>query len=180
MTDYILTTDRLRLRHWKDSDIEPFAAMNMDKDVMRFFPKTLSYSETLDFIDRIKLHFEKHNFGLFVVEEKSTEEFIGFTGFSIPTFDSYFTPCVEIGWRFRKELWKRGLATEAATACLNYGFDILNFDKIVSFTSVLNVDSEKVMKRIGMHLQGYFDHPKIEKQNPLCKHLLYEIKRPNN
>lgn len=57
MTDYILTTDRLRLRHWKDSDIEPFAAMNMDKEVMRFFPKTLSYSETLDFIDRIKLHF---------------------------------------------------------------------------------------------------------------------------
>ncbi len=180
MTDYILTTDRLRLRHWKDSDIEPFAAMNMDKKVMRFFPKTLSYSETLYFIDRIKLHFEKYNFGLFVVEEKSTKEFLGFTGFSIPTFDSYFTPCVEIGWRFRKKFWKKGLATEAAIACLNYGFDLLNFDKIVSFTSILNVDSEKVMKRIGMHLQGYFDHPKIEKENPLCKHVLYEIKRPNS
>ena len=177
MADYTLSTERLGLRKWKDSDIESFAMMNGDEDVMKFFPKTLSHSETLEMVERIKSHFDRHNFGLYVVEEKLTKQFIGFTGFSIPQFDAFFTPCVEIGWRLKKEFWGRGLATEAANACLKYGFETLNFDKIVSFTSVLNITSEKLMKRIGMTLIGNFEHPNIEKNNPLCRHVLYQIEK---
>ncbi|MEO6868592.1 MAG: GNAT family N-acetyltransferase, partial [Ginsengibacter sp.] len=85
-------------------------------------------------------------------------------------------PCIEIGWRFRKESWGQGLATEAAKACIDYGFNKLGFTKIVSFTSALNVKSEKVMQRIGMNYVANFDHPKIEKENLLCQHVLYEKK----
>lgn len=176
---YIIETERLGLRKWKHEDIEPFAIMNSDKEVMKYFPKTLSRDETLGYVHIIYSHFEKYGFGLFAVEEKATHKFIGFTGFSIPTFHAYFTPCVEIGWRLSKEVWKRGLATEAAKACLNYGFEALNFNKIVSFTSVLNTDSEKVMQRIGMTHRGFFDHPKIENGSPLHRHVLYEIHKPN-
>ncbi len=174
-TEYILLTERLGLRRWIDSDTEPFAKMNMDKKMMKYFPGTLSYSETQDFVNRITSHFDKYNFGLYAVEEKSTKEFIGFTGFSIPTFEASFMPCVEIGWRYKKEFWGKGLATEAAKTCLTYGFEALHFDKVVSFTSALNINSEKVMKRIGMTFIGYFDHPKIDKNNPLCQHVLYQV-----
>ena len=175
MNDFLLSTERLGLRNWIDSDMEPFAQMNMDKEVMKYFPKTLSYSETLEMVERIKLYFSKNNFGLYAVEHKVTHKFIGFTGFSTPSFEAFFTPCIEIGWRFNKEFWGQGLATEAAKACLTYGFKTLHFNRIVSFTSVLNTASENVMKKIGMTFTGYFDHPKIEKNNPLCRHTLYQI-----
>ena len=126
-------------------------------------------------VQRIKLHFDENGFGLFAVETKLTKKFIGFTGFAIPTFDAFFTPCVEIGWRYKKEAWGQGFATEAANACLKYGFDILEFDKVVSFTSKINVKSEKVMRRIGMNYVGEFDHPKVEHNSRLRRHILYQI-----
>ncbi len=175
MDSYIITTERLGLRKWTEEDIQPFAEMNSDATVMKYFPKTLTADETIAMVNRINLHFEKHEFGLFAVENKSTKKFIGYTGFAIPGFDSFFTPCIEIGWRYEKESWGNGFATEAAIACLNYGFNQLKFDKIVSFTASVNTNSEKVMKKIGMAYIADFDHPKIEKDSILCRHVLYEI-----
>lgn len=71
----------------------------------------------------------------------------------------------------------KGFATEAANACLSYGFEHLAFTKIVSFTAAVNVNSEKLMKRIGMKYISDFDHPKIEKNSPLCRHVLYAIEK---
>jgi RimJ/RimL family protein N-acetyltransferase len=147
--------------------------MNKDAKVMRYFPSILTYDETIAMIDRIQLHFEQHGFGLFALEDLSTCEFIGYTGFMIPSFTGYFTPCVEIGWRLRQISWNKGYATEAAKACLHYGFETLDFKKIFSFTSALNTRSEKVMQRIGMIKYGEFDHPNIELSHPLCRHVIY-------
>ncbi len=178
MSCYIISTERLGLRRWIESDLIPFTQMNKDVEVMKYFPTTLTDKETFAMVQRINLHFDKNSFGLFAVENKLTGQFIGFTGFAIPTFDAFFTPCIEIGWRYKKEAWGQGFATEAANACLNYGFDSLQFDKVVSFTSAINLNSEKVMKNIGMSKVGEFDHPKVEVTNILCKHVLYEIKNP--
>lgn len=178
MSPYILSTERLGLRRWIESDILPFIKMNRDAAVMKYFPKTLTEIETVALIQRINEHFHKNGFGLFAVEDKSTREFIGFTGFSIPAFDAFFTPCIEIGWRYKKEVWGQGFATEAANACIQYGFNALGFDKIVSFTSLVNKSSEKVMKKIGMVYLTDFDHPNIEKTSILCQHVLYQIDNP--
>ncbi len=177
MNSLIMTTERLNLRNWIDSDIKAFAEMNRDPEVMKYFPKTYSEEETLAMVHRIRLHFDKNGFGLYAVENKMTGDFIGFTGFSIPTFESFFTPCVEIGWRFKKDVWGSGYATEAAKACLKYGFETFGFTKIVSFTSSLNVNSEKLMRRIGMNYVAEFDHPLIDKGTSLCLHVLYQINR---
>jgi len=160
MSLYIITTARLGLRKWLPSDIAPFTNMNQDETVMQYFPKTLTDEETIAMVTRINAHFEKHGFGLFAVEHKLTKEFIGYTGFAIPNFESFFTPCVEIGWRFKKEVWGQGFATEAAMACLRYGFENLGFDEVFSFTAAINIKSENVMQRIGMTHTGYLDHPK--------------------
>lgn len=178
MSSYIISTERTGLRRWIDSDLKPFTEMNKDKEVMQYFPDTLTDQETADMVERINLHFEKNGFGLFAVENKLTGQFIGFTGFAIPAFESFFTPGIEIGWRYRKEAWGQGFATEAASACLCYGFDTLQFDKVVSFTAAVNINSEKVMKRIGMKRVAFFDHPKIDRQSILCRHVLYQINNP--
>ncbi len=177
MNDYEITTQRLGLRRWKEADLGPFAEMNGDKAVMEFFPALLSESESMEMLNRIKTHFETNGFGLYAVDSLATGKFMGFTGFSIPRFESDFTPCIEIGWRYKKDAWGQGFATEAAIACLQHGFEVLHFEKVVSFTAVDNTKSEKVMKRTGMTKVGYFDHPGIELNHRLYRHVLYEIKR---
>jgi [ribosomal protein S5]-alanine N-acetyltransferase len=175
---YVIETQRLGLRNWSEADRMPFTQMNGDPEVMQFFPKTLSPRESLESLHRIHLHFEKNKFGLLVVEHKESGQFMGFTGFQIPGFESFFTPAVEIGWRFKKQYWGQGFATEAARACLDYGFETLKLKKIVSFTATQNKASENLMKRIGMRFVASFDHPLIERSAPLCRHVLYQIQGP--
>ena len=172
--NYIIHTERLELRKWIDSDFMPFAEMNQDAEVMKYFPRTLTDDETATLITKINNHFEKYGFGLFVVEKTATKEFIGFTGFMVPSFKSFFTPCIEIGWRIKKDEWNNGYAMEAAKACLQYGFEKLQFEKVYSFTSKINLKSEKLMQKIGMIKDGEFDHPDISFDNPLCRHILYK------
>jgi RimJ/RimL family protein N-acetyltransferase len=178
MTDYILKTGRLSLRRWIAGDEDGFIQMNQDREVMEFFPRTLTPAESLAMIDRIRAFFESNGYGLFAVELCATREFLGFTGFSRPSFESYFTPCTEIGWRLKKAAWGKGYATEAASACLRYGFDELHMDKIYSWTAVINTRSERVMQKIGMTRAGEFDHPGIEPGHALRPHVLYQLAAP--
>jgi RimJ/RimL family protein N-acetyltransferase len=168
------------LRSWKESDTAWFVKMNLDPLVMKYFPHTLSADETRSQIQRKKQHFTDHHYGLFALELKGENRFIGFTGFSHPSFDTYFTPCIEIGWRIDSSYWQKGLGTEAAIASLNYGFRKLHFEKIYSFTSIHNQASENIMRKIGMQKISAFNHPKIDSKHYLCKHVLYQINRPTN
>ena len=171
----ILTTPRLILRHWRDDDVEPFIKMNADAEVMRYFPSTHTAEDTLAQIARIKAHFTNHGYGPFAVERKDTGQFIGFTGLSQPSFKSHFTPCVEIGWRLSKENWGQGFATEAAKACLQYGFTEIGLKEIYSFTATLNQPSINVMQKTGMNYMGNFEHPALPDGHVLKTHVLYKI-----
>ena len=173
----IIETERLVLRTWKESDILPFSAMNQDQKVMEFFPSTLSPGESATLYQKIIASFEQKGFGLFAVEAKQTQEFVGFIGFSQPTFTSYFTPCVEIGWRLARQFWGRGFATEGAKACLQYGFSALDFMDIYSWTAKINSKSVNVMEKIGLTCDGEFEHPNIPPGHPLRTHVLYKASR---
>lgn len=175
---YIIETDRLGLRRWQDRDVPQFAAMNQDPRVMEYFPGLLTQEESAGMVQRIECSFEQNGFGLWAVEVKGSQEFIGFLGLSMPNFQADFTPCVEIGWRFACPYWGRGYAQEAGRACLDYGFRHLGLEKIVSFTSVLNKRSINVMEKIGLKYVKNFHHPKIESGRRLREHVLYAISRP--
>jgi len=175
-TTYI-QTDRLLLRSWQPSDHEPFIQMNQDQQVRMYFPNLLRREESLSHIAVIGDNIRKYGYGLFAAELKATGDFIGFIGFSHPVFTSYFTPCIEIGWRLAAPFWGQGLATEGATACLEAGFQKWDMMDIYSFTSIHNLPSEKVMIRIGMVRQGTFLHPAIPAGNWLCEHVLYKVSK---
>ena len=85
----------------------------------------------------------------------------------------------EIGWRFAHAAWGQGLGSEAAEACLAYGFEVLQVDEIVSFTAEANWRSERVMQKIGMRRDPSedFEHPNLPQGHALRRHVLYRLRR---
>ena len=102
MIEYIIKTERLGLRNWRSSDLEPFTKMSQDEEVMNYFPKLLSKEECNDFIKRMQLHFKNFGFCYFAVDIIETREFIGFTGMLNQNYKSNFTPCIDVGWRLKE------------------------------------------------------------------------------
>src|SRR5436190_2530252 len=116
-------TPRLALRVWQDRHRAPFAAMNADPKVMRFFPATQSAEESNARIDFWLGQFTENGWSNWAVELRPAGEFIGCIGLSIPRVQLPFSPCIEIGWRLRRSVWHNGYATEGAKACLQVGFE---------------------------------------------------------
>ncbi len=170
-----LQTERLLLRPWRAADRELFAKFNADSRVMQYFTSPLSTEESNTLADAIQAHIEQHGWGLWAVEVHHVASFVGFIGLARPRFESHFTPCTEIGWRLGPEFWGRGYATEGALAILAFGFKELDLDEIVSFTSVTNLPSRRVMERIGMvrNPADDFDHPLLPVSHALRRHVLY-------
>lgn len=173
---HTLSTDRLILREWRDSDLPSLYQMVSDPDVMEFFPSVLSEIEAQDFLKTIQDKMHQYSWGMWACELKSTQEVIGFVGLNIPQDDFDFNPCVEIGWRLRKEFWHQGLAQEAAREALKFGFTELNLYKIVAFTTVTNIPSQALMQRLNMiKNEKHFNHPRLAEDHPLAEHVLYEL-----
>ncbi|HTF06404.1 MAG TPA: GNAT family N-acetyltransferase [Bacteroidia bacterium] len=109
-----IRTERLLLRQWRDSDLDPFATLCADPVTMKYFPKTQTREETEAMMIRMSAFIAKNNFGPFAVEVPGVADCIGFVGLMIPRFEAHFTPCVEIGWRLDAAHHGKGYATEAA------------------------------------------------------------------
>ena len=174
-----LTTERLVLRRWRESDREAFAHLNADPEVMRHFLRPLSREESDAFVDRIEARFEERGYGLWAVERRADEAFLGFTGLAYQTFEAPFTPCVEVGWRLDTFAWGHGYTSEAGREALRFGFEEAGLDEIVSFTPPGNVASVRVMERIGMRQDpaGDFDYPNMPAGHPLRRPVLYRLRR---
>ena len=172
-----LATSRLKLRQWRDADLAPFAALNADPEVMRHFPATMTQAQSDEFAGYAYDTIERHGWGLWAVEVSDGPPFIGFVGLNRVSFDAHFTPAVEVGWRLARPFWGNGYATEAGAAALTYGFEQLDLEEIVSFTSPLNEPSIAVMRRLGMRhdAAGDFDHPRVAEGSPLRRHVLYRL-----
>mgnify|MGYP001814454984 CR=1 FL=1 len=172
-----LTTERLILRQWCDDDREAFAALNADPVVMEFFPAIRTRPEADAVLDILIDHVDRHGFGFWALELRETGENIGFTGLQHTDFEARFCPAVEIGWRLARDHWGKGYATEAARASLDYAFNALKLDEVVSFAVDANHRSRAVMERIGMEHQPEFDfhHPGIDPQSPIAPHAFYCI-----
>jgi RimJ/RimL family protein N-acetyltransferase len=171
-----LETERLRLVAWQERHVAPFAAINADPEVMRYFPATTTEAQTRATVTAWRAQFEEHGWHNWAVELQDSGEFIGFIGLSVPRRQLPFSPCVEVGWRLARRFWGEGYATEGATASLALGFGQLGLSEIVSFTSLTNLPSCAVMERIGMHDTGRdFDHPAVPEGSSLRRHCLYAI-----
>ncbi|MEZ5399974.1 MAG: GNAT family N-acetyltransferase [Bryobacteraceae bacterium] len=175
MTGTIITTDRLRLRHWTAADREPFARLSADPEVMRHFPSPLARVESDALADRIAARCTEDGFTLYAAELRETGAFLGFIGLLRIRFEAWFTPAVEVGWRLDRAYWNRGLATEGARAVALHAFENLGLEELVSFTAPDNLASRRVMEKIGMRPDGEFEHPHLPEGHRLRQHVLYRL-----
>lgn len=151
--------------------------MNADPRVAEYLPTPLSREESEAFVARVEAHFEKHGFGLWSVEVLADHRFAGYVGLMKPRFEAHFTPCVEVGWRLAVEHWGKGYATEGARAAIDYGFEVIGLEEILSWTVPANMRSRRVMEKLGMTRDPAddFDHPLLPEGHPLRRHVLYRI-----
>lgn len=172
-----IKTARLLLRHWRSDDFSAFAKMTADSRVMEYFPSVLTEQESNGLAQRISDKLDENDWGFWAVSIPGVADFIGFIGLNQVTFEAPFTPATEIGWRLAYDFWGQGYASEGARAALQYGFETLHLNEIVSFTAVANTRSRHVMEKIGMHHnpEDDFDHPKVSVNSPVRRHVLYRI-----
>ncbi len=168
-----LETERLLLRHWRDDDLAPFAALNADPRVMEHFPRTLSREDSDRLAYQIRALLNEQGWGFWAVEVKGESPFIGFVGLAHVAPEMPFSPAIEIGWRLAASAWGRGYATEAAKAALGVAFDHLGARDVTSFTATGNQRSWRVMERLGMRYDCAFEHPFLPEGHRLREHVLY-------
>lgn len=174
-----LVSPRLVLREWQERDRAPFAAMNTDPEVMRYFAAPLTLDESNEAVDRYNHQLDRDGFTMFAVEDRITGEFLGVLGaqvmrFAVPNLSQ---PAVEIGWRLATAAQGRGLATEGATAVLDHLRQLGTISQVVAITTPLNLSSRNVMQKLGMHYRPEltFDHPNVPANSPFQQHVLYSL-----
>lgn len=151
----IMETERLYLRELSLDDKKELMKVLCDPESMKFYPHPFSEEEVKNWIKWNIENYKKYKHGLWAVILKESEVFIGDCGITMQNIENEIVP--EIGFHIIKEYCNKGFATEAACACKDYGFNVLHYPKIFSYTTVLNVPSQKVAEKIGMKIYKYFE-----------------------
>lgn len=170
----MITTPRLLLRPWRETDLDAMATINANTEVMRYFPATQDRSATAAFIRRQHLQQEEFGYCYFAAELRHSEQLIGFLGLNCQEYPAPFTPATDIGWRLHPDFWRQGLATEGAAACLDYAFQVLDLKKVIAVAVAQNLPSLGVMQKIGMKPCGEFLHPALQNYPSLQRCVWYE------
>jgi RimJ/RimL family protein N-acetyltransferase len=148
-----ILTRRLRLRGWREGDVELMAAVYAEPEVVRYL-RPLDLEGTRQQLSRFVDHWEEHGFGLWAVEERATGRLIGRIGL-VHHDDWTETPYdAEVGWALQRATWGRGLATEGGEAALRFGFENRRMERIISIAHSENVASQRVMEKLGLQREG--------------------------
>ncbi len=153
----MITTARLVLRDWRDSDRLPLNVMNNDPEVMAHLGPPQSLSETDDLIARLQQFTREMGHSFWALERSDTGEFLGFCGLKRC---EHGPPAgnLEIGWRLKRDAWGQGYAREAATATLEWAAERDPGQAVMALTVVGNERSWGLMERLGMHRRTDLDY----------------------
>ena len=173
----IIETNRLILKEFSLEDAKSMYKLNLDKDVLKYTGDQpfKSVNDALLFLKNYE-DYKNNGFGRWSVFLKENNEFIGWCGLKLNE-----EKAIDIGFRFFKNQWNKGYATEAAKSCLNYGFHHLKINEIIGRASIENRSSIKVLEKINMsfykkaNFEGiknavYYKITKEEYLNNLIKH----------
>ena len=150
----VLTTERLVLRPFTPDDLGELTVLHAEESFW-WYPlrRGMSEDETKDFLDRVIGRYDSDGIGLEAVEERTTGAMIGWAGLAVPHFLPEILPAVEVGWRLARSHRGRGLATEAGSAAVDWGFTEGGLERIVSIYEPENTPSGRVMERLGFTLE---------------------------
>ena len=163
-----LETERLLLRAFREEDLDAYAVLCADAEVMRFLGTGVTFNrgESWRSIAGFLGHWVLRGYGMWALEEKAGGAFVGRVGFLNPEG----WPGFELGWTLSREHWGKGFATEAARRALAFAFEDLGRDRVISLIRHANTPSMRVAERIGEKRVG-----EVELLGGPT--MLYEIKR---
>lgn len=147
-----LETERLRLRQFRESDLDAYAALVGDAEVMRYIGtgNAMDRTEAWRSIAGMLGHWQLRGYGMWALELKSTGEFVGRAGFLNPEG----WPGFELGWTLARAHWGHGYAIESARRALAYAFDDLGRDRVISLIRPGNERSIRVAESLGEKRAG--------------------------
>jgi ribosomal-protein-alanine N-acetyltransferase len=148
----IIETDRIFLRPFCKADIDPFAKICANPNVMRYIGdgQPVSFDIIAEKVPEWIELYEKQKYGLMALVMKDVSELIGFCGLLHQTVDG--VEYIELGYRLDESCWGKGIATEAAVAVRDYAFNSLNIPMLISIIHHQNDASKRVAKKVGMAL----------------------------
>jgi ribosomal-protein-alanine N-acetyltransferase len=152
----LLETKRLIVREMRRSDVESFHVLFSDPLFMRFWP-VFDQSRTERWVEDSLRSYAQHGFGLWALTLKGSDEAIGDCGLAVIE-EVEGAAETQIGWHVRRDLWSQGLATEAALACRDYGFNHLGLGRLSALIHPENIASRRVAEKIGMTLFRQIQH----------------------
>jgi RimJ/RimL family protein N-acetyltransferase len=153
----VIRSDRLRLRGWRDSDRDAFAALNTDPVVSRDLGGPLARAESDAKLDRYMATFEQVGFCRWLIEDMN-EQFLGYAGVMPSRSGHPLGRHFDIGWRLARSAWGRGYATEAAKASLRDAFERVHLKEVLAYTAADNVRSQAVIQRLNMQRAASLDY----------------------
>src|SRR5256714_9648392 len=147
-----LETERLILRMFREEDLERYANICADSEVMRYLGdgKTLTRAEAWRQMAMILGHWQLRGYGIWAVEERESKDLVGRIGF----FKPEGWPGFELGWVLGRKFWGKGYATEAARRALEFAFEEMGRDRVISLIRPDNLASVRVAERLGERLEG--------------------------
>jgi len=145
----ILETERLILRPHVVDDADALEAVLGDPVAMEFYPAALDRRGVEGWINNNRQRYQRDGFGKWAMVVKSTGEIGGSCGPALQEVEGRSE--IEVGYNVRRDLWGRGYATEAARACIEYGFRELGAQRVISMIRPENVRSIRVAEKNGMH-----------------------------
>ena len=166
--DFGLATERLRLRSYRQEDLDALAAMFADADHMRYYPSALTREQAQAWIDRQFERYATAGFGLWIAEARSDGAFVGTIGPTVQEVEG--ARLVELGWHVRPGLKGLGYAPEGGTAAREWAFANLDVPFLISLVRPENVPSARVAEKLGMYVWHEVDHKGL-------RHRVYRIDR---
>ncbi len=152
----VLETERLVLREWRDTDVNAYARICADPEVMRFMlpARGLSHAEAAYDVQGLREHWARHGFGHWAVEEKAGGALAGRTGLKRHPDWTLDPENTEVGWLYARRFWGQGYASEAAKAAVGFAFEELESPEVISIALPQNLASRRVMEKVGLAYAG--------------------------
>jgi RimJ/RimL family protein N-acetyltransferase len=151
-----LLTRRLRLRGWTEEDVERWARITAEPDVMRYVSvrRPLTSDEARAEVRRLSAAWRREGIGHWAVEELQGGLLVGRLGLERHLDWKIDPRAVEVGWILAQEAWGNGYATEGGAAALRFGFEVRGCNEIISITDPANRGSLRVMQKLGLSYRG--------------------------
>ncbi len=150
-----IETERLLLRELRLTDLEGMFALDSDPEVHKYLGNkpVKSIDESKKILESVLTQYKERGIGRFAVIEKSTGDFVGWSGLRLNTEYNMngFTEYYDVGYRLIKRFWGKGYATESGKASVDYAFNVLKLPEIYATTEIGNQASHNALLKLGLH-----------------------------